>query len=284
MRGLAGQLRAVLETTATGAAEGRRPEPADLPGAPRLRDPLAALRANLDPDSQILRHAVRVALLVAGSDLVVRLTGTAHGYWVSLTVLVVLRPDFASTFQRVVLRMVGTIIGLVLATELLHWVPGGTSDDWYLIALVALFYFGMRLAGPANVGPLAVSLSALVVVLLALNGVAPHDTLVDRSVGDGHRRPARGAGRPAAGRVGARPGRPAGWPSCSPPTARTWACSPIRTPTRAQREQARADARLARTNAVASVDRARAEPVGPRATGRASARACSRTRTGSSTR
>ena len=97
-----------------------------------LRDPIAAMRANLTPDSAVLRHAVRMAVLVAGSDLVVRLAGFAHGYWVSLTVLVVLRPDFATTFQRAVLRVLGTVVGLVVATELLHWVPGGT---WYLIAL-----------------------------------------------------------------------------------------------------------------------------------------------------
>ncbi|HEY8302130.1 MAG TPA: FUSC family protein [Jatrophihabitans sp.] len=260
LRALAGQLRAVLETTATGAGEGRRLEAADLPGGPRLRDPLAVLRANLTPGSQILRHAVRTALLVAGSDLVVRLTGSVHGYWVSLTVLVVLRPDFASTFQRVVLRVAGTVVGLVVATELLHWVPVGT---WYLIALVALFYFGMRLAGPANVGPTAVSLSAMVVVLLALNGVPPHDTLVARSVAtliggvlavpaalllvvwEHEQVPGRLAGLLAAYR--------AYLAVLADPTA-----------SRGRRERARTDARLARTNAVASVDRARAEPVGAR--------------------
>ena len=64
-------------------------------------------------------------MLVAGSDLVVRLAGYGRGYWVPLTVLVVLRPDFASTFQRAIMRVVGTVIGLLLATELLHWIPGG---------------------------------------------------------------------------------------------------------------------------------------------------------------
>ena len=87
LRALAGQLRAVVETTATGASEGRHAEPADVAGAPRLRDPVATVRANLTPDSAVLRHAVRAALLVAGSDLVVRLAGFGRGYWVSLTVL-----------------------------------------------------------------------------------------------------------------------------------------------------------------------------------------------------
>ena len=35
---------------------------------------------------------------------------------------------------------------------------------------------------PGNLGLTAISLSGLVVVLLAINGVAPHNTLIDRSV------------------------------------------------------------------------------------------------------
>jgi uncharacterized membrane protein YccC len=257
LRALAGQLRAVVESTATGAVEGRTSEPEDVRGAPVLRDPIAALRANLTPDSEVLRHAVRTAVMVAGSDLVVRLAGFAHGYWVSLTLLVVLRPDFSSTFQRAVLRVLGTAIGLVLATELLRWIPGGT---WYLIALVALAYFGVRLAGPGNIGLTAVSLSALVVVLLALNGVAPVQTLVDRStatlaggvlallaalllpVWERDRISARLADLVAAYR---RYLDALADPEASP----------------ADRQRARAGSRLARTNALASLDRARAEPV-----------------------
>jgi uncharacterized membrane protein YccC len=257
LRAVAGQLRAVVESTATGAVEGRRPEPRDVRGAPLLRDPIAALRANLTPDSEVLRHAIRTAVMVAGSDLVVRLAGFAHGYWVSLTVLVVLRPDFASTFQRAVLRVLGTVVGLVVATELLRWIPGGT---WYLIGLVALAYFGMRLAGPGNVGPTAVSLSALVVVLLALNGVAPHQTLVDRSaatlaggvlamlaalllpVWERDRVSSRLADLVAAYRRYL--------DALADPDA-----------TAEVRQRARAGSRLARTNALASLDRARSEPV-----------------------
>ena len=257
LRALAGQLRAVLETTDTGASEGRRPEAVDVPGGPRLRDPIAALRANLTPDSQVLRHAVRTALMVAGTDLVVRLAGYQHGYWVALTVLVVLRPDFSSTFQRAVLRVIGTVIGLVLATELLQWIPGG---NWYRIALIALCYFGVRLAGPGNVGLLTVALSALVVVLLAVDGVAPQETLVDRSIAtviggalalgavlllpvwERDRLPARLADLLAAYRayldVLADPSSQLG-----------------------DRQRARAAARLARTNALASLELARNEPV-----------------------
>jgi uncharacterized membrane protein YccC len=257
LRALSGQLRAVVETSEVGASEGLRSQPLDLPGGFDLRDPVAILRANLTPDSAVLRHALRVAMFVAGSDLVVRLAGYGRGYWVPLTILVVLRPDFASTFQRSVMRVSGTIVGLLLASELVRWFPG---SDWYQIALIGVFAFALRFAGPGNLALIAVSLSGLVVVLLALDGVSPHDTLIDRSVDtliggalalaatlllavwERDLVPARLAALLAAYREYLE--------ILADPAASI-----------ADRQRARAASRLARTNAQASVDRARAEPV-----------------------
>ncbi len=179
LNALSGQLRAAVDGTRAGSSEGRHSESSDAERRHGLRDPLAILRANLAPDSAVVRHAVRVALLVSAADLVTRSAGFNRGYWVSLTVLVVLRPDFGATLQRSVMRTAGTIVGLLLASELVHWIPGG---QWWNVALVAVFAFGMRLAGPGNIALTAVSLSGLVVVLLAINGQPPHATLVDRSV------------------------------------------------------------------------------------------------------
>ena len=77
------------------------------------------------------------------------------------------------------MRTAGTVVGLVLASVLVHFVPAG---HWYQILLILIFCFGMRLAGPGNVALSAVCLAGLVVVLLALNGFPAHATLLDRSV------------------------------------------------------------------------------------------------------
>jgi uncharacterized membrane protein YccC len=257
LRALAGQLRAAVESTRAGASEGGRGEEPHRPGIPRLRDPIAAALANLRPDSSLLRHAVRLALLVGASDLVVRLAGFGRGYWVPLTILVILRPDFGTTLQRGVLRMAGTVVGLLLATALVHWVPGG---QWWQIALIFVFCFGARLAGPANFGLSAVSLSALVVVLLEVSGVAAHTTLVDRAV---------------ATVVGGAIAMVA--VLAFPTWERQLLPQRLVTLLRAYREylavvvdpdagrdrlqRARAACRAARTNAQASLDRANAEPV-----------------------
>ena len=257
LRSLRGQLRAAVETAVTGATEGAHGDDGDPYGVRRLRDPLAIIRANVSLDSPVLRHALRLGVLIAGSDVVARLSHVDRGYWIPLTVVVVLRPDFATTFQRSVLRVIGTVLGLLLATALVHWVPGG---QWYSIALVALFFFGMRLSGPANVGLSAVSLSALVVVLLGLAGVSPHHTVVPRGVDT----LIGGALALLAALI---------WPTWERGLVGTRLAELLaayreytrtvadltRDPDRLQR--ARMLARRARTNAQASLDRARAEPV-----------------------
>ncbi|MCW2496839.1 FUSC family protein [Jatrophihabitans sp.] len=257
LRALAGQLRAVGESSRVGASEGRGLEGQDVRWAARLRDPIEILRANLTPSSAVLRHAVRMALLVGGSDLVVRLAGIGRGYWVPLTILVVLRPDFASTLQRSVMRTLGTIVGLLLASGLVHWVPAG---DGYQIALIALFCFGLRLAGPGNLALSAVSLGGLVVILLELNGVAAHSTVLDRSVAT----LVGGALAIAAALI-----RPA-WEREVMTTRLATLVGVYRdylaviADPAAEREalqRMRTAARLARSNAQASVDRARTEPV-----------------------
>jgi uncharacterized membrane protein YccC len=261
VRSLAGQLRATVDSALAGASEGSQGEDeAPVRGVQRLRDPLAAARASLTPSSAVLRHAVRLAVFVGGSDLVVRLAGIDRGYWVALTALVVLRPDFASTFQRASMRVVGTIAGLLLATVLVHWVPGG---HWYAIALIALFFFGMRFAGPGNLALGAVALAALVVILLSLAGVPPHSTVWQR----GTDTVVGGALALVAILVGTSWERDAVAPRLTDLLAAyrayTLAVADLTfDPPRLQR--ARAAARLARTEAQGSIDRAGSEPVSSR--------------------
>ena len=259
LRALAGQLRAALESTEAGAVEGRAGSRADRDGGTRavLHDALSVLRANLDPRSAVLRHALRLAVLVAGSDLVLRLANVSRGYWVPLTLLVVLRPDFAATLQRAVMRVLGTIVGLLIATALVHWLPGG--DAWRVV-LIGVLAFGMRFAGPGNVALSAVCLSGLVVVLLEISGVPARSTVENRAV-------ATLAGGALA--VAALLALPT-WERRFVPARLADLIDAYRGYLRAVADpagkrgalaRARAACRLARSNAQASVERARTEPV-----------------------
>jgi uncharacterized membrane protein YccC len=258
LRALSGQLRAAVESTRVGASEGRRAEPPDSRGLSVLRDPWEILRANVDLQSAVFRHALRLTLLVPAVDAVVRALQLDRGYWVPLTVLVVLRPDFGTTWQRAIMRMLGTIVGLFLATELVHLVPAG---DWWHVLLVALFMFGTRFAGPGNLALTAVSLSGLVVVLLQLQGVPAHDTVVNR------------AAATVVGGLGAVLAAAAVLPSWERrfvPSRLAALLAAYRRyldavadlhAGRAELQRTRAAARRARSNAQSSVDRAASEPV-----------------------
>ncbi|MBV9593777.1 MAG: FUSC family protein, partial [Actinobacteria bacterium] len=175
----AGQLRAVIETTRTGAGEGRENEDAGEPLV-RLPHPIEVIRANLDLRSSALRHATRLTLLIPATDIVLRLAGFDRAYWVSLTILVVLRPDFGSTAQRAFARVIGTLIGLAVGSLVLHYLLG--DHEVGVILLLGVAFFGMRLAGPKNIALGSICLSVLVVCLLFLAGYPAHTTFVERSV------------------------------------------------------------------------------------------------------
>jgi hypothetical protein len=155
------------------------------------------------------------------------------------------------------MRVLGTIAGLLLATALVHWVPGG---DWWRVALIAVFAFGMRFAGPGNVALSAVCLSGLVVLLLEINGVTARSTVENRAFAT------LAGGALAVSAVLALPT----WERRFVPARLADLVDAYRryvgaladpAADRGAVQRIRIACRLARTNAQASVDRARAEPV-----------------------
>jgi uncharacterized membrane protein YccC len=179
---LAGQLRSAIEladhTTTGGRAEFDRQQSA-RPWTLRLAGSLAVLRANLTLRSAAMRHAIRLAACVAAADLLARSMGWNRAYWAPMTVAIVLKPDFTSTYSRGVLRLAGTYVGLGLATLIVHALaPSQTAQA----VLITGFLFLMRWSGPANYGILVTALTGLVVFLFALGGVSPSEVIAARAL------------------------------------------------------------------------------------------------------
>ncbi|MGD9736229.1 MAG: FUSC family protein [Solirubrobacterales bacterium] len=104
---------------------------------------LASLRSNLSPASHAARHAIRFGAALAVGVAVYRLFGFHdHGYWVPLTILFVMRPERDESYHRIVLRAVGTALGLVVATGLAELVDSDLVDG-ILLALAAAFAYGL---------------------------------------------------------------------------------------------------------------------------------------------
>ncbi|HXN00126.1 MAG TPA: FUSC family protein [Candidatus Dormibacteraeota bacterium] len=182
MDAFSGQLRAAWDlaggTSEMGTTSAATQE-AEQPWSLRFNGRLATLRANLNLRSVAFRHAIRLAACVAVGDMVARSISLHRSYWLPMTIVLVLKPEFTATFTRGVLRIAGTVAGLLLATGLFHLHPTSPAVE---IALIFVFTFLLRWIGPANYGIFAVAISALVVLLLSLNGVAPKDVILARGL------------------------------------------------------------------------------------------------------
>jgi uncharacterized membrane protein YccC len=170
MDALLGQLRAaaqlVGDVTPAGQAIFREREK-KRPWRMRFGGNLARLAANLTLRSAVFRHAVRLSITVAAAEILSRRLETPRAYWLPMTVVLVLKPEFTITFTRGLLRIVGTMVGLLLATTMFHFLP---QDIGLEVALVGGFVFLLRWAGPANYGVFGIAVSALIVLLIAIRG------------------------------------------------------------------------------------------------------------------
>lgn len=94
------------------------------------------ITSNLRLDSPFCRYALRVTL-AAGIALALSAlipTLARQGYWILLTVLIIMKPGFALTRQRNNWRLIGTLLGCALAFALLHSIH---QESW-LFALMVL--------------------------------------------------------------------------------------------------------------------------------------------------
>jgi uncharacterized membrane protein YccC len=182
MEALNGQLRAALDLAGSAAAtsvENISPTLKTPSWPEQFRGWMEALRANLNLQSPAFRHALRLAVLVAAGDIIGRMVSWRRTYWLPMTVVLVLKPEFTATFTRGLLRIAGTIVGLLLATGLFHMFQLHVPEQ---IILIFAFVFLLRWLGPANYGIFGIVVSALIVLLLAIGGIPPKDVIWARGI------------------------------------------------------------------------------------------------------
>ncbi len=179
---LAGQLRLVsqLVQRAGWADTGRELSRPELPNfKTQVAGWASTLRANLDVRSAVCRHAIRMSVCIAAAEWIERSIGWHRAYWLPMTVAVVLKPDFTATFSRGILRLLGTFAGLILATALFHVLPISALTQ---LLFVGIFSFCLRCWGPANYGILTMSVSGLIVFLIAAIGNPPDTVIASRAL------------------------------------------------------------------------------------------------------
>ncbi|WP_432093459.1 FUSC family protein [Streptomyces sp. bgisy100] len=138
---------------------------------------LGAMRRELHRDSRVLRHAVRLAAVAALGYLLGTALPLGHGYWVPVTSVMVMRPDFHQTYARAVARFTGTLVGVGLATAVVQVAhPGAYVSGGLAVVSAALMYLLMRTGYVASQSFAA----AYVVLLLGMAGEALQQTVRDR--------------------------------------------------------------------------------------------------------
>ena len=178
---LGGQLRAAVRNAEVAGSRGelqaQRAEFA-LPRALRPANPLATLRANLHFSSVAFRHAIRCGLCLALALVLSHLLPLSRGYWLPMTVAIVLKPDFGATWRAGLLRVAGTLGGLVLTTALLHF---GFSEFWAALGLFTVLCFAYRELATVHYGIAVACLTGVVVILLLFYGIAPEISMAARA-------------------------------------------------------------------------------------------------------
>jgi uncharacterized membrane protein YccC len=176
---LRGQLRAVVRIAATAERGWHAPERQSGAGgaASPVRDALLTLRANLTPASAAFRHAIRLAGALTAATVVSHLLPVERGYWLPLTVLVVLQPDFGATFSRGFARIAGTVLGVGVVTALLAALRPGPV--LLAVLTVALAFAAMSLLR-VSFAAFSACVTAVITVLLAFAGLPGFSTVGDR--------------------------------------------------------------------------------------------------------
>ncbi|MEO6896971.1 MAG: FUSC family protein [Caldimonas sp.] len=226
-----------------------------------IRDGLITLRANLTMRSTACRHALRLAAILTVATAGGRILELPRGYWLPLTIALVLKPDFHDTFAFSLGRVAGTVLGAAGATAIaIVFAPGPVA----LVVLVLAFVWGAYGFGIPNYSAASLCITGYVVFLMTLAGIPGATAATDRiiyTVIAGGLALCAYAAWPTWASTRVRPAIAAALETQSRYMAALLAAyAPASPPDLKELDEIRASTRLARSNSEAVVERMLAEP------------------------
>ncbi|BCL79523.1 TIGR01666 family membrane protein [Ktedonobacteria bacterium brp13] len=127
-----------------------------------VREGVSLLVDNLTPRSLIFRHSLRLAVATALAVACYIPLHITNGYWIPMTILFILKPDYGGTRLRAGQRVLGTMLGGIAATLLVATVHNEILVIT-LLFLIAFFTFA-HLSG--DYGIFVVFITLFVVMIL----------------------------------------------------------------------------------------------------------------------
>ncbi len=152
----------------------------------RLRELLHCLRDELTLHGGTAEYVARLSLVLLTSTAIYRYLHVRNGYWIPMTALLVLKPQWAHTLSRGLARMLGTVAGAGIALVLARLLP---FPAWVLPALVVASAWGCYALQAVNYAAFSVFITLYIVFLFRFGGfsdtAAAHIRLVNTVVGGG---------------------------------------------------------------------------------------------------
>ncbi|MFI8381499.1 YccS family putative transporter [Pseudomonas sp. NPDC079086] len=105
-----------------------------------LKDVWERLRLQLTPTSLLFRHALRLSIALAAGYGVLHWIHPTQGYWILLTTLFVCQPNYGATRLKLVQRISGTVLGLLLGWALFDLFPNQLVQALFAVVAGVVFF------------------------------------------------------------------------------------------------------------------------------------------------
>lgn len=150
----------------------------------RVHELWDCLRKELTLRGKTAAYVARLALALLVSTAIYRYFHVRNGYWIPMTALLVLKPQWTGTLSRGIARMVGTVGGAGIALALAHLLP---FPEWVIAAMVIVSAWACFALQAVNYAMFSVFVTLYIVFLFHFGGfsqtAAAHIRLVNTIVG-----------------------------------------------------------------------------------------------------
>jgi hypothetical protein len=122
------------------------------------------------------QYAVRITSCIIIAELIKIIWPFQRGYWILLTVAIVIQRDITKLLPRMFQRGAGTFIGVILSCLFIFFVP----SSWLLVLIIGVLAAARVVLRETNYMAYAAVMTPLVIILLDFGRAPSWETILDR--------------------------------------------------------------------------------------------------------
>jgi uncharacterized membrane protein YccC len=123
---------------------------------------LIPLRDHLTVHSIFFRHALRLAIVATIAEVLAARFQIPQGYWVTLTAVIALKPNYGGTSQMILQRVIGTVIGGVIGIAIVSLI----HNSWVISICLLLLIMSAMAVQPLSIILFITLLTPAIILLL----------------------------------------------------------------------------------------------------------------------